>query len=57
MVEEFLELMLQLWLCICLRIDSASITLNGIEMVIVIRKGPIETEDKSVQNVAKISEN
>jgi len=33
---------------------SASITLNGIEMVRMIRKGQIEIEDKSTQSVAKI---
>jgi len=34
--------------------NSASITLNGIEMVRMIRKGQIEIEDKSTQSVAKI---
>ena len=33
---------------------SASITLNGIEMVRMIKKGQIETEDKSVQSTANI---
>ena len=33
---------------------SASITLNGIEMVRMIKKNQIGTEDKSVQNAAKI---
>jgi putative transposase len=34
--------------------DSASITLNGIEMVRMIKKGQIKTEDKSVQSAANI---
>jgi len=34
--------------------NSASITLNGIEMVRMIKKGQIETEDKSVQSTASI---
>ena len=34
--------------------NSASITLNGIEMVRMIKKNQIETEDKSVQNAANI---
>jgi putative transposase len=33
---------------------SASITLKGIEMVQMIRKGQIEIEDKSVQSIADI---
>ncbi len=34
--------------------NSASITLNGIEMVRMIKKGQIKTEDKSIQSAAKI---
>jgi putative transposase len=34
--------------------NSASITLNGIEMVRMIKKGQIETEDQSVQSAAAI---
>ena len=34
--------------------DSASITLNGIEMVRMIRKGQIIIEDQSVKNTAEI---
>jgi len=33
---------------------SASITLNGIEMVRMIKKGQIEIEDKYVQSIANI---
>ena len=34
--------------------DSAAITLNGIEMVQMIKKGQIRNEDKSVRNTTEI---